>query len=132
MTPAQKPFKRGSVSKSPTQTLDSRLSPLQSDILDFLKSKAEPSPRVDGCIAHLQTTGQIMDGIGRDRAKSTYASVSRALDRLGRRGYIVSYRSEKAIRGNGFRYALADGGAKSVDRSTFPTRRLSSPPKTKP
>lgn len=73
-----------------------------------------------------------MDGIGRDRAKSTYASVSRALDRLGRRGYIVSYRSEIAIRGNGFRYALARDGAKSVDRSTFPTRRLSPPPKTKP
>jgi len=131
MTSAHKPFERGSVSKSPTQTLDNRLSALQSDILDFLESKAEPSPRADGYIAHLQTTGQIMDGIGRDRGNSTYASVSRALDRLGRRGYIVSYRSEKAIRGNGFRYALAGDGAKSVDRSTFPTRRLSPPPKTK-
>lgn len=131
MTSEQKMFERGSASEPPTQNLDHRLSALQCDILDFLKRKAETGPRVGGCTAHLQTTGQIMDGIGRDRAKSAYASVSRALDRLGRRGYIVSYRSEMPIRGNGFRYALAGDGAKSVDRSTSPTRRLSAPPRTK-
>jgi len=95
----------------PHPNIDNRLSALQADILDYLKSEGAAGPRPGNLIGHLPTTGQIVDGIGRDRDKAGFASVSRALDRLQKRGYVVAYRSEVPIRGKGFRYSLAGAGA---------------------
>ena len=99
------------VSKIPVQNIDNRLSALQSDILDFLRSDDATGPRPGGYIAHLPTTGAIVDGVGRDRDKAGFASVSRALARLCERELVVAYRSAMAIRSKGFRYSLAGPGA---------------------
>lgn len=99
------------VIKVQDQNIDNHLSALQTDILDFLKSEGATGPRPGGYIAHLPTTGRIVDGVGRDRDKAGFASVSRALDRLRKRGFVVAFQSVMHIRGKGFRYALAGVGA---------------------
>jgi len=98
------------VIKVPNQNIDNRLSGLQSDILDFLKGEGSTGPRPGGYIAHLPTTGQIEDGVGRDRDKAGFASVSRALDRLRKRGIVVGYQPTMHIRGKGLRYSLDGPG----------------------
>lgn len=69
MTRTQKPFSPVTVINLPAPEVDNRLSSLQADILDFLKSEGATGPRPGGMIGHLPTTGAVVDGVGRDRDK---------------------------------------------------------------
>ncbi|WP_130229040.1 helix-turn-helix domain-containing protein [Bradyrhizobium sp. Leo121] len=93
----------------PKRHLISRLSKMQKDILAHLAAAPQPtpSPRGDGMlIGHLSRTGDIIDALGRERTPSNYAAVSKALDRLNKRGLINAHRAQCCLVGKGYRYAV--------------------------
>jgi hypothetical protein len=93
-----------SVNKVPIRNGVNRLSPLQSDIIDYLNKVGQAK---GDYIGHLPTTGDIIVGIGKAKVGATCAAVSRSLSRLCRSGFVVAYSSGICTQGRGFRYALA-------------------------
>ncbi len=85
------------------------LSSQQRTILEILSEYPRSADvREDGraFLGNLATTSNIVDALGEERTPSRYASVSRALTRLGARGYVTVYRGGDGGTGRGFRYAL--------------------------
>lgn len=83
------------------------LSPMQSAILDALRSfPTEPPQGVRFQATDLAATGDVIDAIGRLRTPESFASVSRALNSLAKRGLVRCYSAHGYLRGKGWRYCL--------------------------
>lgn len=105
------------VKSIPDQKLFNRLSPMQADIIRYLKSVRALGPDGDR-IGQLPRTGQIIVGIGRGGDSSAYASVSRSLKRLCAAGIVEAFTPSIRTRGKGFHYALAAIGAGNLTVSS--------------
>ena len=82
------------------------LSSQQRDILKVLE-RFPRGPRQDGLFdKELARPGDILDALGVERTPVRYASVSRALKRLSRRGLINMYDTEEWLPGKSYLYAL--------------------------
>jgi len=81
------------------------LSRLQADILKALESFPRPSPPRSDLTGEART-GTVIDAVGLKRSPASYASVSRALDRLARRGLVLVWFSEVRTIGKGACYSL--------------------------
>jgi DNA-binding MarR family transcriptional regulator len=107
-------LRASSVNKVSNRNIDNRpLSAVQVSILRHLATRRSAK---GGCIGHLPTTGGVIQAIGGQRDRVSYASVSRSLGRLNRAGLVDSYLSEVAIRGRGYRYAITDAGRAALKK----------------
>lgn len=88
------------------QTLLSRLSKMQKEIIAFL---SRTPPPLGNTLTGLPGTGDVIDALARQRTASSYASISKALRRLEKRGLISSVAPSTALRGKGLRYYLTRG-----------------------
>lgn len=86
------------------QNIDNRLSELQRRILGILP--LEPQP-LDGelPLGGLPFVRDVIAALGLKRTRSATASVSRALERLERRGLVSSYRGVLYVPGKALRFA---------------------------
>lgn len=96
------------VNNVPHRNADNRLSPMQREIIAFLRSIGAVRPASER-IGHLPRTGQIVAGIGREGDSAALASVSRSLKRLRLMGIVEAYSPSIRTRGMGMHYALAPG-----------------------
>lgn len=89
--------------KVPKQNAGNRLSEMQLAILAYMIAFPAPSTSK---IGHLPTTGEVIDGLGLQRNKITFASVSRSLSRLEKSGRLFSWVGELRSQGGGFRWSM--------------------------
>jgi hypothetical protein len=92
--------------KGKNETIVSRLSKMQKEILVVLATMPQP---VGDKITGLPGTGNIIDALRRQRTASSYAAISKALRRLEERGLVSGCRSTVALPGLGLRYYLTRG-----------------------
>ena len=105
------------------QNIVSRLSKLQREIVTFLATRPEPRFHRDAYdrdmmdLREVPTPSEMIDALGRERNPSNYAVVSRALQRLQRRGLVARGSSEVPSAGRGYRYWLTAEGRTGHQRT---------------
>lgn len=85
-----------------------RVNERQRAILDALPAAGDCKPLPNGeLVQDTATTGAVLDALCLPRTPANYASVSRSLDRLARRGLVDAWRPGLRRQGRGYLYARA-------------------------